>query len=124
MKKRKFLHLLWILPLLYFVWWAWFMLADPFERVQKAETAREEKEYLVFYQGLMHEANFERLLEELVTVNENYGSVVGVSRFIEQSGRCELLPFIEARCKFYSAMPADTVLTFTVSRFYMRRYRW
>ncbi|TAE46789.1 MAG: hypothetical protein EAZ89_19340 [Bacteroidetes bacterium] len=115
--KKRIANTLWIslatLTTL-FLWGVFYMFNSPFERIQKVEDNDALLErYLYFYEVTLGEYGLDLLLYELVTVNESYGSLCDVAAYIERKGKCEFLPYLDAKCRFYESMPRDTVLRFT-----------
>lgn len=114
MKKRN-TYLLWIL-LTGLLWGAYYLFADPFERIQSSREGT--MDYLDFYAGIMSEKDMEDLLLQCLTEEQHYHSLREVCWWIEKRGMCDFLPYMEARCSHYASLPQDTVLYFIYKRTY------
>jgi hypothetical protein len=120
MNKKKLIKTIALavgIPTAIFLWAANDFLNYPFERIQRVEDNDELLErYFSFYEKFWGEDGLNDLLRGLVTVNESYTSLCDVAAYIEKRGKCEFLPYLDAKCMFYDSMPKDTVLRFTIRK--------
>lgn len=125
MKTMLIILRLFLVLLTLFLWGSWFLFRNPVGRVAYASNEELCNSYLLFYEKALGEREFNGyFLEELITMPERHASLLWVCRFAGERGRCELLPYIEAKCAYFDAMPQDTVIPYTLYRFYNQRKVW
>lgn len=112
MKKRFNLFIL--LSTVLLLWIASYYLADPFWRTKV--NSDDAHHYLLFYEKIMNEEDFDDLLLQFVTEDEYDGSLSDAAELIEMRGKCEFLPYLERRCREFKAMPSDTLTRNSLSR--------